>query len=131
MDLELKLLNVLQLKLVMQKLIGNKLTVPVQTRVVRLSKKLNEESALIEEQRIAIIKKHGSEKYLMEDGENISIPEDSEEFALFKNDYLELLQQPATIEKFKPFTGKDFEKIELDGGEVDLLLELGILEDSE
>jgi len=131
MDLELKLLNVLQLKPVMQKLIGNKLTVPVQTRVVRLSKKLNEESALIEEQRIAIIKKHGSEKYLMEDGENISIPEDSEEFALFKNDYLELLQQPATIEKFKPFTGKDFEKIELDGGEVDLLLELGILEDSE
>lgn len=131
MDLELKLLNILQLKPVMQKLIGNKLTVPVQTRVVRLSKKLNEESALIEEQRIAIIKKHGSEKYLMEDGENISIPEDSEEFALFKNDYLELLQQPATIEKFKPFTGKDFEKIELDGGEVDLLLELGILEDSE
>lgn len=126
--LVLKLREVLGLLPVLNQILSNNIPILVQYRFLRLQKLLRTEQETIEEQRKAIVRTIGSEKYLQEDGVNVLIPDNTPEFEEFKNQYLEFLETEVTLEKFVPIHVNDIGKVHLTGDQLQLMIDLNLLE---
>jgi hypothetical protein len=84
----------------LQKLVNEKLPVVVSYKLAKLANKLNEQFQIIESVRQGLVKKYGKPT---EDGQSVSIKQDSEDWTRFVEEFNELMSQEVelVVEKVK------------------------------